>query len=544
MFQTNKMTKQKTLFLKLQVFLVLTVAFNLAETSTIVKSVIDLKTKINRLTLTHTNDQVNLYVTSTNHLYRLLDSYSTSAETSRSLDIKVDLVTGPKAQKPQCAFLTSSSSKDQCIKYICDEDLERSKILNTMSNRQQSQLVDNENRLLLVDEANTQMIECGSIDYGGCRLRDLNNLDIIGCNYSAPLIPFSTASGVIVSEKASSSLYLMVSMETDQSNSERLEKSEFPVFSLRNLDSSTTQKSQLFQLKYPIEYMNYDQTLFDSDFHMKVKYSFKHNGYIYFLYTITNKILTQSCNRIVTQQANSQTNSIVVTRMVRICDTSWSGDHSSGSTNKRNNHQENMEQLNDRFAQTATNLAVLAEVIIDCEDSNGLRYHLLQSAYFLDNNHNNATLFMTFNATSGKSAVCSLTLNKLENHYSTMLRKCMDGDNSYAELVSPYSNKATWKAPCRCSMIMDLWRNIEPFDRGNDRKLFCHNDYFNYLNGRMPLTLNSISIYEKTNIQLTKTITGIVAVPSDVTENSPLVLILSTLDAKITMASYDQKTGE
>ena len=88
-------------------------------------------------------------------------------------------------------------------------------------------------------------------------------------------------------------------METEQTNS-KLEKSEFPVFSFRNLDSSKSvddmSKPQLFQLKYPIEYMNYDQSLFDSDFHMEIKYSFKHNGYIYFLYTITNKILTQSCN--------------------------------------------------------------------------------------------------------------------------------------------------------------------------------------------------------------------------------------------------------
>ncbi len=130
---------------------------------------------------------------------------------------------------------------------------------------------------------------------------------------------------------ASSALYLMVSMENDQSNS-KLEKSEFPVFSFRNLDSSpfpapeqVQAKPQLFQLKYPIEYMNYDQNLFDADFHMKIKYSFKHNGYIYFLYTITNKILTQSCNKIITQQANNQTDSVIVTRMVRICDTSWTG---------------------------------------------------------------------------------------------------------------------------------------------------------------------------------------------------------------------------
>jgi len=260
------------------------------------------------------------------------------ATKTKSLLLKTNLITGPKSQKPQCAFLTSESSADQCIKYICDEDSGSSKLLNVMSNRQQSQLINNENRLLLIDSPSNQLIECGSIDYGGCRLRSLVDLSIIGCNYSAPLIPFSTASGVIVSStnqqqqqqhSVSSALYLMVSMENDQSNT-KLEKSEFPVFSFRNLDSSSSKvhahvKPQLFQLKYPIEYMNYDQNLFDSDFHMKIKYSFKHNGYIYFLYTITNKILTQSCNKIITQQANNQTDSVIVTRMVRICDTSWTG---------------------------------------------------------------------------------------------------------------------------------------------------------------------------------------------------------------------------
>lgn len=310
----------------------LILALSLASSSTVVRSVFDLKTRINRVTLTHTSsEEVNLYVASTNHLYRYQDSIDQRTR-QKSLRPIVDLTTGPKLQKPQCAFLTSESSGEQCIKYICDEDSGNSKLLSAAMNRQQAQLIQNENRLLLVDLSSDQLIECGSIDYGGCRLRRLSDLSIIGCNYSAPLIPFSTASGVIVSQPAfsqhssasMSNLYLMVSMETDLQNS-KLEKSEFPVFSFRNLDSSQQQGALLFQPKYPIEYMNYDQNLFDADFHMKIKYSFKHNGYIYFLYTITNKVLTQNCKKIVTQQANNKTESIVVTRMVRICDTAWTG---------------------------------------------------------------------------------------------------------------------------------------------------------------------------------------------------------------------------
>jgi len=125
-----------------------------------------------------------------------------------------------------------------------------------------------------------------------------------------------------------------------------------------------------------------------------------------------------------------------------------------------------MERLNDHFAQTATNLAVLGEVVIDCDDDLGNKYHLLQSAFFLQQQQD-STLFMSFNSSSSKSAVCSVKLQKLEDHYSNMLRKCMDGDNSAAELVSPYSNMQTWKAPCRCSMIShDIF--LSPLDKLND----------------------------------------------------------------------------
>ena len=241
-----------------------------------VRSVIDLSTRISRLTVSHTSaDQVDLYVASTNHLYRLVDSIEGNI-THKELKLKVDLVTGPKSQRYQCAFLTSSSSTgaSQCIKYICDEDSVRSKLLNTIVTNRNSQSIDNENRLLLVDEYRHQLVECATTDYGACRLRSLVDLQIIGCNYSAPVIPFSTARGVIVGggPTHSSSLYLMVSMENEpqQQQQQRLDKSDFPVFSIRNLEAAEssehtalpsggqqqTSKLQLFQLKYPIEYMN------------------------------------------------------------------------------------------------------------------------------------------------------------------------------------------------------------------------------------------------------------------------------------------------
>ena len=191
------------------------------------------------------------------------------------------------------------------VKYICGEDEQSTKLSNIVlngnnklpksqqqSNHQQRQLTDNDNRLLLIDERNEHLIECGTIDYGGCRLRSLSDLSIIGCNYSAPVIPFSSASGVVVSSSSpnfdDSSLYLMISNEYDPA--ERLDKTDFPIFSIRHLAAApsshqqpSVQRQPLFQTKYPIESMNYDQTIFAPDFHMKIIYSFKHNGNFYII---------------------------------------------------------------------------------------------------------------------------------------------------------------------------------------------------------------------------------------------------------------------
>lgn len=74
-----------------------------------IESVVDLKTRINRVTMTALSD---LFVASTNHLYKVVDDRG-------ELRVEIDLVTGPKLQKQQCAFITESSSYSagtQCIK--------------------------------------------------------------------------------------------------------------------------------------------------------------------------------------------------------------------------------------------------------------------------------------------------------------------------------------------------------------------------------------------------------------------------------------------
>jgi hypothetical protein len=264
-------------------------------------------------------------------------------------------------------------------------------------------------------------------------MRSLATLDIIGCNYSAPVIPFSSASGVVVinsnsnggfgvgvgGDSGESSLYLMVSNEYDPM--ERLDKSDFPVFSIRHLATHTRaattsvgntntkppqqqqqqqqQQHAMFQSKYPIESMNYDQNIFGPEFHMRVIYSFKHNGFVYFLFTITNKMLSESCNRIddidttmilsssslnQTQQQQQQSSSAnsngggggskIVTRMLRICDTKY---NAFSRTNRESTMFNSGEAVIDHIQSlytggAASNSATLTETVIECEDgSNG-----------------------------------------------------------------------------------------------------------------------------------------------------------------------------
>ena len=255
-------------------FLHIALAVVISSSSSTISSVLDLQTRINKITLHGHRD---LYVASTNHLYKVaLDPFR----------VAIDLVTGPKSQKQQCAFITeSTASPTQCIKYICEDTGGASSSKTDASSSKSSRLVDNDNRLLLVDEQNANLIECGTVDYGACRLRHLESLEVMGCNYSAPVIPFSSASGVVVSSSTplnsaastldESSLYLMVSNEYDPA--ERLDKSDFPVFSIRYLASSSASSGSqlrpqypLFQSKYPIESMNYDQSIFSPDFHMRI----------------------------------------------------------------------------------------------------------------------------------------------------------------------------------------------------------------------------------------------------------------------------------
>jgi hypothetical protein len=537
-------------------FVFLLILVHLAWTHSLspsIENVLDLKTRINRLVVTNSapgSQQASLFVASTNHLYKIVDAHD-------SFKVDVDLITGPKLERQQCAVINPSSlATSPCIKYVCDEDADSSK-----SSLKQ---VDNDNRLLLIDAQNQNLIECGSIDYGGCRLRRLDDLSIIGCNYSAPVIPFNSASGVVTTASSQlqysssksnlihqSSLYLMVSIEYDPVE-ERYDRLDFPVFSVRHLSATqhTHEKrpalidnsQQLFQSKYLIESMNYDQNIYTDDFHFKIVHSFSHDGFIYFLYTITNKILPESCNRMDSiDSASNQTSTKVVTRLLRICDTK-----ASSSSENRNLNQETIDQFNSIYnsANSGANLATLTETVLDCDDQVEGKFHLLQSAHFQPQpeSSENSTLFLVFNNTKlpTQSSVCKITMKEIDDHFLLMLRKCLEGDNNYGELVSPYSNKNSWKTPCRCSTMSDTSKKPAFLSVNDHRKLFCHNDMFNYMNSRQTLTLKSIELDTFEPMRPVTAITSLRVASTDSTHNE-LVLVLSEVNAQLLMLSYNRE---
>ena len=372
-----------------------------------------------------------------------------------------------------------------------------------------------------------------------------------------------------------SSLYLMVSIEYDPVE-ERYDRSDFPVFSVRHLATTKTVSSedgfsdfsaraptlvhnnqQLFQSKYLIESMNYDQSIYTSDFHFKIMHSFSHNGFIYFLYTITNKILPESCNRIDTMDSMSnQTSTKIVTRLLRICDTKSSNanghsgekpQHQQQQQQQQSSNQDTMEQqFNSIFnaGSSGASLATLTETVLDCDDQIDGKFHLLQSAHFHENpsKPESSTLFLTFSSTksAASSAVCRITIKEIDNHFLLMLRKCLDGDNDYGELVSPYSNKNSWKTPCRCSTMTDQNKKPTVYTAQDHAKLFCHNDMFNYMNSRQTLTLKAIQM---DTFEPSRPVTAITSMPISndmgLSDEQNLVLILTDLSAQLLLMSYN-----
>jgi hypothetical protein len=98
-----------------------------------------------------------------------------------------------------------------------------------------------------------------------------------------------------------------------------------------------------------------------------------------------------------------------------------------------------------------------------------------------------------------QSAVWKVTVPDIDEHFSLMLRKCLAGNNDYGELVSPYSNKNSWKTACCCSTMTDQIKrpsfsssssssSFNTILTGHEQcKLFIHNDKFSYINSRRAL---------------------------------------------------------
>ncbi len=121
-----------------------------------------------------------------------------------------------------------------------------------------------------------------------------------------------------------------------------------------------------------------------------------------------------------------------------------------------------------------------------------------------------------------------------------MMHKCLEGDNDYGELVSPYSNRNSWKTPCRCSTLTDNDKKSSAFSfltKSDSKKLFCHNDLFNYMNSRKTLTLKSIQMDSISSGH--NQLNAITSLHLYDDYEKDLVLILSNSNAQIQMYTFD-----
>ena len=95
-----------------------------------------------------------VYIGAVNKLYQLNDD----------LDLTVSAITGPKEDSPFCSVLPD-----------CPSNLEK-------------KLTNNINKALVIDYAESRIIECGSLFQGVCTVRNLRNLSDVEARVREPVV--------------------------------------------------------------------------------------------------------------------------------------------------------------------------------------------------------------------------------------------------------------------------------------------------------------------------------------------------------------------
>lgn len=207
-------------------------------------------TNINKLLITKNNDY--LIVASENYLYKL----------NKQFEIENKLIIGPTYESiSQCAYETAIN---KCISRgeYC--------INNTPINN---------NVYFMLNYGQNEFIECGSSYEGSCRIRDINTLQINGCNFTQPLIWYNYGGSGILGNL--NRLYIMTNIRP-------LDRELYFLEDLNLINYYTLSgKTNVYfapAAPYTSQMIVDRKTVNSQQIDIQNIFTFKSNGMIYFLY--------------------------------------------------------------------------------------------------------------------------------------------------------------------------------------------------------------------------------------------------------------------
>ncbi|XP_050963134.1 plexin-B2a isoform X5 [Labeo rohita] len=321
-----------------------------------------------------------IYLGAVNKIYQL--NYNLQKESSA--------VTGPKNDNPQCPPPITAWCKK--IKEM-----------------------DNINKLLLVNSANSTLIVCGSLFRGICSLVNLHSVD--------KLVYYSDTKGektYVASTEESVAVVGVISYFLDANTNTNL--SVFVVGKgYGSLDSLKLISTRLLQehgemdvFENMVEASTVQASPFVQRYLHDFRYAFKHNGYIYFLFSRTS----------------GSSDSREITFVARLCEDDH---HYYSYTELQLNCSVSAEQQENKYNKVqAAYLAKPGEVLAEA---------------ITPSNPNDKVLFAVFSADedSGGSALCMYPLSSINARLEEVIESCYIGevleDEKPKTVYSPYISK-------------------------------------------------------------------------------------------------------
>ena len=274
-------------------------------------------------------------------------------------------------------------------------------------------LTDNINKVLLLDYLRARVIVCGTVRQGSCQVRDLRNITILTRNVSEPIVANNASTSTVAfiapgppKFPVSHVLYIGVTYtgksvyrdEVPAVASRSLEDDRFFEIAVTDVTTSTRMLvNSLARTRYPITYV----------------YGFGSGKFSYFL---------------TRQRKNNENDSPFISKLVRIC-------------------------------QNDTSYYSYTEVPLECKDSKGTRYNLVQAAYVgkagnelssqLGIQIKDDVLFAVFSPSdptlgegssvpTSESALCVYSIKNIQTKFIYNIQECFKGSGHRGlDFISP-----------------------------------------------------------------------------------------------------------